>query len=166
MRKCLGGRFMRLGDVADDRCAEDDDRRVVEKGRSGAAQPDQQPKASLANALAEQDAALDRGVEQARKLHRVGNDEQRGEGDDRRARERSLDLAGRTAPLISSTAAPHKRDDVGASLVEDQCRDHANQHGQRDDLVECHASVTGGCRHIHNQCSLTRFASAKVAECS
>ncbi len=125
MRKCLGARFDGLGDVADDRCAQDDDWRVVEKGRSCAAQPDQQPKASLANALAEQDAALDRGVEQPRKLHRVGNDEQRSEGDDGRARERSLVPRWPYGAADQQHRCAGKRDHVGTSLVEHQCRDHA-----------------------------------------
>jgi len=117
----------RLCHVANDRRSEDDDRRVVEECRSCSRQSDEHPQACPADPAAKAGDSADRLVEKARELHRVGDDEERGERDDGRAREGALHLSWTDHAGHQKECRPGERNDIRAQLVPDQRRDHGDQ---------------------------------------
>ena len=91
-----------------------------------------------ADALAQLDGPADRGVEQPRQLHRIGNDEEGGERDDGRAGEGALDLDRPNDARHQQECGSGKRDDVRPHLVPDERRHDRRQHEQGQDLARRH----------------------------
>ena len=68
----------------------------------------------------------------------VGDDEKAGEGDDRRAGERPLDLDRSNDAHHQKRRRRRERRDVGTNLAVDQNADHGDQNRQGCDLIEFH----------------------------
>ena len=86
--------------------------------------------------------ATDQPVEQARQLNRVNQHEQRREGDDRGAAERTLDFAWPHRTGHQQYRGAGKCHDIRSDAVSDEHGDDDREYRQRHLLVETHASAT------------------------